>query len=109
MWRSEVTVLLTRMFSVNLPDGGETPGRRDSVTSVFQDTVTPRNAPFSGFCKSQKNQGEEDPYVRRCHHGPNFCIISRRAENDNGIKIPSTYSEAVNDPVFGTGMAGGCA
>lgn len=61
---SKVTVLLTRMFSVNLPDTGDLSfgARRDSVNSVYQGSLPTESAfPFPNAMKGRKIKEKKTP------------------------------------------------
>lgn len=60
---SKVTVLLTRMFSVNLPEVGDAPmDRHDSVASIYQGSLPPETAfPFPDVTKNKKIKEKKTP------------------------------------------------
>ena len=59
---SKVTVLLTRMFSVNLPEAGESPGEKHERTpSVFQESFTEHSFPFPDTAKRKKIKEKKTP------------------------------------------------
>lgn len=59
---SRVTVLLTRMFSVNLPEGGESPTeRQDYMASVYQESLPEAGFPFPDISKRKKVKEKKTP------------------------------------------------
>lgn len=59
---SKVTVLLTRMFSVNLPEGVESPTEyHDYMTSVQQESLPETGFPFPDIPKNRKIKEKKTP------------------------------------------------
>lgn len=59
---SKVTVLLTRMFSVNLPEGGESPTeRQDYMASVYQESLPESGFPFLDLSGRKKVKEKKTP------------------------------------------------
>ncbi|KAB8230630.1 uncharacterized protein BDW43DRAFT_162158 [Aspergillus alliaceus] len=59
---SKVTILLTRMFSVNLPEAGETsPDRQDLAASLYQESLTETGYPFPDITKRKKIKEKKTP------------------------------------------------
>ncbi|THC99545.1 hypothetical protein EYZ11_001005 [Aspergillus tanneri] len=59
---SKVTILITRMFSVNLPETGETsPGRPDISSSVYQESPPESGFPFPDVTKRKKIKEKKTP------------------------------------------------
>ena len=57
---SKVTVLVTRMFSVNLPEGAEASAERhDYATSLYQDSLPEMGFPFPDVAKQRKKIKEK--------------------------------------------------
>ena len=97
---SKVTVLLTRMFSVNLPDGDDTSeGRRDSVASVFQESLPPEAGSPSDFVKARKVKEKKTPMyaVAITIQIPLQSRTSGRASS-----LARAYSQGPDSPVLTT-------
>ncbi|KAL4896224.1 folliculin-interacting protein N-terminus-domain-containing protein [Aspergillus ambiguus] len=58
---SKVTVLLTRMFSVNLPEAGETSPDRHDATSIYQESLPESGFPFPDVTKRKKIKEKKTP------------------------------------------------
>ena len=59
---SKVTVLLTRMFSVNLPEGVESPTeRQDYMASMYQESLPETGFPFPDLSKRKKVKEKKTP------------------------------------------------
>ncbi|KAL4816621.1 folliculin-interacting protein N-terminus-domain-containing protein [Aspergillus spinulosporus] len=59
--RSKVTILLTRMFSVNLPEAGTTSEGRDLGTSLIQESLPETGYPFPDVTKRKKIKEKKTP------------------------------------------------
>ncbi|GAB1195228.1 hypothetical protein APSETT444_004483 [Aspergillus pseudonomiae] len=59
---SKVTILVTRMFSVNLPEAGETsPDRQDTAASLYQESLPESGFPFPDLTKRKKIKEKKTP------------------------------------------------
>ncbi|PYH88821.1 hypothetical protein BO71DRAFT_338046 [Aspergillus ellipticus CBS 707.79] len=59
---AKVTILLTRMFSVHLPEGGETsPDQSDLASSVYQESLPNPGFPFPDVTKRRKIKEKKTP------------------------------------------------
>lgn len=58
---SKVTILLTRMFSVNLPEAGDTSDRPDHPTSMYQESLPENGFPFPDVTKRKKIKEKKTP------------------------------------------------
>ncbi|KAE8354632.1 folliculin-interacting protein N-terminus-domain-containing protein [Aspergillus coremiiformis] len=59
---SKVTILVTRMFSVNLPEAGETsPDRQDLAASLYQESLPEIGFPFPDVTKRKKIKEKKTP------------------------------------------------
>ncbi|PIG79558.1 hypothetical protein AARAC_000334 [Aspergillus arachidicola] len=59
---SKVTILVTRMFSVNLPEAGETsPDRQDLAASLYQESLPESGFPFPDITKRKKIKEKKTP------------------------------------------------
>ncbi|CAG7920826.1 unnamed protein product [Penicillium olsonii] len=59
---SKVTVLLTRMFSVNLPEGAEASAeRQDYASALYQESLPEMEFPFPDFNKRKKIKEKKTP------------------------------------------------
>ncbi|KAE8359343.1 folliculin-interacting protein N-terminus-domain-containing protein [Aspergillus caelatus] len=59
---SKVTILVTRMFSVNLPEAGETsPDRQDLAASLYQESLPESGFPFPDIAKRKKIKEKKTP------------------------------------------------
>lgn len=59
---SKVTVLLTRMFSVNLPEGAESPNEwHDYIASVYQESLPETGFPFPDVSRRRKIKEKKTP------------------------------------------------
>ncbi|EAW11237.1 uncharacterized protein ACLA_089290 [Aspergillus clavatus NRRL 1] len=59
---AKVTILLTRMFSVNLPEGGETsPDRPDYPAFMYQESLPENGFPFPDVTKRKKIKEKKTP------------------------------------------------
>ncbi|KAF7591105.1 hypothetical protein BBP40_001941 [Aspergillus hancockii] len=59
---SKVTILLTRMFSVNLPEAGETsPDRQGATASLYQESLPESGFPFPDLTKRKKIKEKKTP------------------------------------------------
>ncbi|KAL4874113.1 hypothetical protein BDV12DRAFT_159091 [Aspergillus spectabilis] len=59
--RSKVTILLTRMFSVNLPEAGDTTEGQDLATSIHQESLPESGFPFPDVSKRKKIKEKKTP------------------------------------------------
>ncbi|CBF79516.1 hypothetical protein AN7504.2 [Aspergillus nidulans FGSC A4] len=59
--RSKVTILLTRMFSVNLPEAGTASEGRDLGTSLIQESLPETGYPFPDVTKRKKIKEKKTP------------------------------------------------
>ncbi|RDW74668.1 uncharacterized protein DSM5745_07330 [Aspergillus mulundensis] len=59
--RSKVTVLLTRMFSVNLPEAGDTSDGHDYASSLIQESLPETGYPFPDVTKRKKIKEKKTP------------------------------------------------
>lgn len=58
---SKVTVLLTRMFSVNLPEAGENSPDRYDAASIYQESLPESGFPFPDVTKRKKIKEKKTP------------------------------------------------
>ncbi|KAF9887027.1 hypothetical protein FE257_010643 [Aspergillus nanangensis] len=58
---AKVTVLLTRMFSVNLPEAGETSPDRPDAPSIYQESLPEAGFPFPDIAKRKKIKEKKTP------------------------------------------------
>ncbi|KAL4927357.1 uncharacterized protein BDV17DRAFT_266668 [Aspergillus undulatus] len=59
--RSKVTILLTRMFSVNLPEAGDASEGPDYATSLHQESLPEAGFPFPDVTKRKKIKEKKTP------------------------------------------------
>ncbi|KAL4917512.1 folliculin-interacting protein N-terminus-domain-containing protein [Aspergillus aurantiobrunneus] len=59
--RSKVTILLTRMFSVNFPEAGDTPEGQDFAASLHQESLPETGYPFPDVTKRKKIKEKKTP------------------------------------------------